>query len=217
MTDQDTEAGFELVLDNKKLVIAFAVLIAFFCCFFVVGFIEGKRQGFREAAQATAEPSKASSVTPQAQAPKPADVDSGIKTSKEGSEEQPLDWYKNMSGREKELGIAQPTPAPTPAKKIPESAPPAERAAKIKPQVNAARPGPVTYSVQVGAYSKLKEAENKAHTLRSKGYDYRIESPHPPEQLFLLKVGKFASRSEAVAMQLRLRKSGFTSAFIKTN
>ncbi len=217
MTDRATEPGFELVLDNQKLIIAFAVLIAICGCFFVVGFIEGKRQGFREGSQPAAESStKAGLIASESQASKPADADSGMRTSKGGSEEQPVEWYKNVNGREKELGIASQTTADS-AKKIPERKPAAAPAGKIKAQGNTAHPGPVTYSVQVGAFRQLKEAESRAQTLRFKGYDYRIESPHPPEQLYLLKVGKFSSRTEASAVQLRLRKSGFTSAFIKAN
>jgi cell division septation protein DedD len=40
--------------------------------------------------------------------------------------------------------------------------------------------------------------------------------PNAPEELYLLKVGKFSSRADATATQLKLKKSGFNS-FIKIN
>jgi hypothetical protein len=60
------------------------------------------------------------------------------------------------------------------------------------------------------------EVDSKAKALRAQGYDCRIEDPKSAEDLFLLKVGKYESRVDAVAMQLRLKKSGFFS-FVKTN
>ena len=85
---------------------------------------------------------------------------------------------------------------------------------KSKSQVLPATP--ITYSVQVGAFRQKHEAEIKAQSLKSKGFDYRIESPHPPEQLYLLKVGNFGSRAQAIALQLRLKNSGF-ACFVKAN
>jgi cell division protein FtsN len=85
-----------------------------------------------------------------------------------------------------------------------------------KPPVKAAAKAPSNYSVQVGAFRQKQQVDNKADLLRSKGFDCRIEDPVSAEGLYLLKVGKFKSRAEAVAMQLRLKKSGFSS-FIKTN
>jgi cell division protein FtsN len=212
MTDRTAEPGFELVLDNRKLIIAFAAFIAICGCFFVLGFVEGKRQGLQEGSRAAAESAKPNPSEAEAQASKPAGADSAAKP-KEGSEEQQLDWYKNVSRRESEPGIVPQTASDS----APKPAAPSAAYDKPKPQANAARSEPVSYSVQVGAFRQRKELDLRAQMLRSKGYDCRIEAPHPPEQLYLLKVGKFNSRAEAYAMQLRLRKSGFASAFIKTN
>jgi cell division protein FtsN len=215
MTDQAGPSGFELILDNPRLILAFAVLIAVCGCFFVLGFIEGKRQGLQEGAQAAAESSaKAGMDHSQAQASKPERANPDAKASNGGTEEQPLDWYKNVNRRESEPGIVPPPAASDATSKIVEPAPPPK--ASNKPHANAAHSEPVTYAVQIGAFRQRKELEIRAQMLKSKGYDYRIESPQSPGQLYLLKVGKFASRAEAVAMQIRLKKSGFTS-IIKTN
>ena len=62
--------------------------------------------------------------------------------------------------------------------------------------------------MQVGAFRQRQQAEVKAKLLRSKGFDCRIEVPQSSEALYLLKVGQFKSRAEAVAVQLRLKKNG---------
>jgi cell division protein FtsN len=111
-----------------------------------------------------------------------------------------LDWYKSVNRKKEETPIEQPP-------KISE-----EETAKAKTNP------PITnsYSVQVGAYRQKHEAEIKAQSLKSKGFEFRIEPPSSPGQLYLLKVGKYASRADAVAMQIRLKQSGF-ACFIKTN
>ena len=55
MDDQSAEPGFEFVLDNRKLIVVFLLLISFCGGFFVLGFMEGKRQGMQEASLAAAE------------------------------------------------------------------------------------------------------------------------------------------------------------------
>ena len=45
MIENETESGFELVLDNRRLIGAFVVFIVICGCFFVLGYATGKRQG----------------------------------------------------------------------------------------------------------------------------------------------------------------------------
>jgi cell division septation protein DedD len=212
MSNHDAEPGLELVLDNRRLIGAFAVLIAICGIAFVLGFIEGKRQGKQEGAQTAAEslPEPKPDVL-KGETDRP--VDEGAKPAKRDSGDQPLDWYKNINRRQ---GEPEPIPAKAASASVPKS--PAAAAAakpveKPRPQVN---PEPVTYSVQVGAFLQKPELERRAEELRQKGFDGRMEPPQTPGQFYLLKVGKFRSRAEAVSMQLRLRKSGFP-CFIKTN
>jgi cell division protein FtsN len=215
MTDQASEPGLEVVLDNRKLIIAFAVLIAVCGCFFVVGFIEGKRQGYQEGSQVAAESktgANAGSMQTQKGEPAPGPA---VEPVKEDVNAQPLDWYKNVNRPE---GEPESTPRilPPPAVKKAAPAQTAAAAAKAKPEPKPAVAEPVTYTVQVGAFRQKSESEVKARALRAKGFNCRIESPESPGELYLIKVGKFKSRADAVAMQLLLRKSGFNS-FIKTN
>jgi cell division protein FtsN len=219
MTDHVIESGLELVLDNRKLILAFVLLIFVCGCFFVIGFIEGKRQGLQQVSQPVAE-AAANAVTtePQPATAVPSTIPEASKTIK--PEEQPLDWYKSVNRQEGEpektlqplvrkSESEKPQSAPAPS---PESAP----AEKPKSEVNLAHSGPVTYSVQVGAFRQKYELDVRAKMLKEKGFEYRIEPPNSPDDLYLLKVGTFHSRADAVAMQLRLKKSGFP-CFIKTN
>jgi cell division protein FtsN len=204
MEDRTVESGLELVLDNKKLIIAFVVLISVCGFFFVLGFDMGKRQGVRQGTQSTAVPVPSANPEEMPIAESPAAVPEISAPEKVVSpEEQQPGWYKNVSRDKAEAKIESP-----PIKKAVE---PAENAkSKVLPATA------MTFSVQVGAFSQRREAETKGKSLKSKGFEYRIESPHPPEQLYLLKVGKFDSRVNAVAMELRLKKSGFT-CFVKPN
>jgi cell division protein FtsN len=216
MTDHATESGLELVLDNRKLIIAFVFLIFVCGCFFVVGFIEGKRQGFQQGSQsAAAVKPKAIAGEPQAAAGSFANPEASKPTK---AEEQPLDWYKSVNRREgePEKSLRPLASKPTSDKPEPLSSSSSAPATRPKSQVNPPHLGLVTYSVQVGAFRQKHELDSRARMLRGKGFEYRIEPPNSPDDLYLLKVGIFHSRADAVAMQLRLRKSGFP-CFIKTN
>jgi cell division protein FtsN len=206
MEDRGVESGLELVLDNKKLIIAFLVLISVCCFFFVFGFVAGKRQGIREGTQsATPVPNPNPVGTPGRESPVAAAPSPSTPEPVARPDGQSLGWYKNAS-QEKTADDAAIKPPPQKKAK--------EAADKAKAQASPSTP--VTYSVQVGAFRQKHEAEIKAQSLKSKGFDYRIESPDSPQELYHLKVGKFSSRADAVAMQIQLKKSGFAS-FIKTN
>ena len=201
MTDQDSESGLELVLDNKKLILAFAVVVAICGCFFVVGFMEGKRQGLQEASQTAAEvPSKSGLEVAQGATGKPAAGDAAAKPPEAG--DQGLNWYKNVNSREGEPESISESPKTT-------VTPPETKAEP------AAKAEAVMYTVQVGAFRQEQELEARARLLREKGFGCRTEPPQDPGGFYLLKVGKFQTRAEAAAMQLRLKKGGFSS-FIKT-
>ena len=230
MTDHPSDSGYELVLDNGRLIVTFAVLVFFLGCSFVVGFMEGKRQGFQAGAQSAGEsaakPSPNESPAPETHS---AGTDTGAKSAKGKPEERPLDWYKSVSGQGEKPAITPPPAVSTPVIKEALPTEPARREAApitavakpsaqpvLKASAKAAPSAPAGFSVQVGAFRQRDQVDTKAQLLRSKGFDCRIEPPDSPEGLFLLKVGKFKSRADAIAMQLRLKNSGF-SAFIKSN
>jgi cell division protein FtsN len=205
MVDNSSDTGYELVLDNRRLIVAFIVLILFCGCFFVIGFVEGKRQGYQAGSQSAAE-SALKPIADEVKEPeRPAAVaDSGTPAAQENAEKQRLNWYKSVSGQEqKNESIPAAEPAPAPKKET------------VKTAAVSAPAAPAGYTVQVGAFRQRQQVEVKAQLLRSKGFDCRIEVPQSSEDLYLLKVGQFKSRAEAVEVQLRLKKNGIGS-FIKT-
>jgi cell division protein FtsN len=208
------EAGFEFVLDNRKLILAFFLLIVVCGGFFVIGFVEGKRQVVNAgpAAPGAGSVSEAEKTEPGETAASPADA--GSAQDAQPSVREQLDWYKRVNKADGTRGLE---PAPDPARAVvepPEGPKPSSGGPAAEP------PSRLTanksYSVQVGAFRQRREAEAKAALLKKKGYDCTIEPPVSEGQLFLLKVGKYDSRPEAHTVQLRLKRDGFAS-FIKTN
>lgn len=216
MENRTADSGVQFVLDNRKLLILFAVLIGICGGFFVLGYVEGKRQGTQLAAQNASPIDTASMVAESTQNAQPSNA--GVNE----SAKKDLNWYQNIGGVEKKDSetpepaiepLAKTTP---PQVKTPEKTAVAESKAK-KPAASATKVATsVSYSVQVGAFRQRKEAERKAGMLKEKGYESTISTPSEPDQFYLLKVGKYDSRADAVAMLLRLKEDGF-AGFVKTN
>lgn len=220
MPSQARDTGQQMVIDNRWLIVAFGILILVCGGFFVSGFYLGKHQALQSAGPANPD-GMIQDSRPQA-IEKSTENKSGKKIAEDPSVRADLDWYKDVNKRaggetahltvpDKNTSPAVPGGTggivkPTPSASTPTTAP---AAAKETGSVRR-----VTYSVQVGAFRLLKEAEAKASLLKAKNYTSVIEPPDKPGGLFLLKVGKFESKADAVAMKLRLEKSGFT-CFVK--
>ena len=64
------------------------------------------------------------------------------------------------------------------------------------------------FSIQVGAFSEKRNAENLADRLRKKGYSLSIVAPSPGKsRLYKVRVGKFKTRSAALEAARRLHKN----------
>ncbi len=222
MDHPPADAGAQFVLDNRKLIVGFALLIVLCGTFFVIGFMEGKRQGVQRAReQLQANPATNNAVADMNAGAPDRVAKTDAKPLEDKSVREQLDWYKNVSKRDEAgnngtSGSRKKGEAP-PAKAS--SAPSASSGGKTAParDVHRTEPQKPSYTVQVGAFRLRREAETKAAALKAAGYDYVIEPTGSSEKpLFLLKVGKFESRAAAVAMQLKLKKAGFAT-FIKTN
>ena len=216
MERHSSQAGYELVMDVRRLIIGFALLIVICGVFFILGFVEGKRQAVQTslvqsgtpAATVLPEPPRAASTAPS-QAPAPPKA-------VPRTEPDQLDWYDKVQEEATDQTSRRQAPAEAASRNRTEEAPrPAEPAPK--PRAVGSKPVPkVIYSCQVGAFRQQKEAMGASASLKSRGYDPFIEAPQAGKGLLLLKVGRFDTRTEAAAMQLRLRKDGF-SAFVTTN
>jgi DedD protein len=221
MDRQPVETGFEFVLDNRKLIVIFALLIAVCAGFFVFGFVEGKRQ----AVQSEVPKAPSSVETP----PVPASAEGNKVPSNPApaAAERPirdqLEWYKNVKDRPESAAKRKEPPARGKAAKKGE---PASTTATAKPETKTSLPTDssvglspatkATYSIQVAAYKNRRDAEARAAVLKSKGYEFTIE-PSSTQDMYQLKVGRFDSRDEAAAMELRLKRDGFSTLIKKTN
>lgn len=216
MEQDNDDAGLQFVLDNRRLIVGFGLLVALCGGFFVLGFVEGRRQA--GSVQEVAVP-PIGTVTHPASAPVTADTRSakGVTGPDDKTVREHLDWYSQVGGASgaKDKG-REASPSEGARTSTGQTAPAANHRETPAQPVTAAAQRNVTYTVQVGAFRQRKEAEAKAAMLKEKGYDFVIEPPAAGDQLYLLKVGRFSSRADAVGLQLRLRKDGF-STFIKTN
>lgn len=64
------------------------------------------------------------------------------------------------------------------------------------------------YTVQVGSFSKSKNAKVLARSLKQKGYDAYTEEDKK-SRMYRVRVGKVATRSQAQTLQSRLKKEGY--------
>ncbi len=210
MERHSTQSGYDLVLDIRRLIIGFVILIVVCGAFFLLGFIEGKRQAVRASLSEPGTSVPAVLPEPPKTDKSPASAASGPGKTTEDKPQAQLDWYDTVSETSKTRTSAEKTPA---------AASPTVRSASKQPRASALSPKPstrVTYSCQVGAFSQRKEAEIKLSSVKALGYSPFIEEPQSSKGYFLLKVGRFNTRAEAAEMQLRLKKDGIAS-FIKTS
>jgi cell division protein FtsN len=227
MNNSQVEPASQLVLDNPKLIGAFALLILLCGIFFVIGFMEGRRQGV----PATGEVARNSTDSADS-----GTTDAEVDSPSEGQEAKPIEgksvreqlqWYESVNeragGKTKNPKATESADAPVSSPGNPKvdteatpSQPRIPASAEMTPPKTGVDGGTTTYTVQVGAFRQRQQAEAKAALLETKGYQYTIEAAGTGDQFYFLKVGRFSSRAEAVAVQLRLRKDGFAT-FIKTN
>ena len=225
MTDHaPSDTSVEFVLDNRKLILVFAVLMALCTVFFVLGFVEGKRQGAKlEADKITRERLNAPAISePEANA---ASGNSAAKPTAERPVREQLDWYKNVN-QKSQPAVMLPAPDSTgaaPPSEVKDRTPPEKEkfSSGSKATTSKAPPRPgisshTTYSLQIGAFRQRQEAATAASALKAKGYICIVSPPTAGESYYRLKVGQFDSRADAIAMQLKLKKDGFAT-LIKAN
>ncbi|MGE5279998.1 MAG: SPOR domain-containing protein [Deltaproteobacteria bacterium] len=70
----------------------------------------------------------------------------------------------------------------------------------------------VWYTVQVGAFTDFKNAEAFVNELKVKGYDvYSVLCMLSGKKLCRIRIGRFADKSEAAALQDKLKREGYYS------
>jgi cell division protein FtsN len=221
MEQRDAETGAEFVLDSRKLIIMFVLLMVVCGTFYTIGFMEGKRQSSVPPRVEVRPPEAVPAVTgTRAESNSKANTSAaqgGMAGDRAAHEE--LNWYKSVQGVESEAqksGDVTKSATPTPSETKPTSTPPtqADKTAPASERGSNVQPARIIYSVQVGAFRQRREAEIKAAALKAKGYASEVDLPQSGDQIYLVVVGKFNSRSDAVMMQRKLQKDGF-SCFIR--
>jgi len=205
------QPSYELVLDARRLIIACALVIFVCGVFFILGFMEGKRQVLQASLneQGGPPPATAEPAIPAGGSEGGARVGSSVPEAPSRQADQ-QSWYDKVNAQ-----AQQPKPQARTSPAAPKPAVPApSRTAAPAPAARTA--GATVYSCQVGAFRQQNEARIKAAELSGRGYSAVIEPPGSTGGFYLLKVGRFATRAEAVAMQSRLKKAGYDS-FIKTS
>lgn len=202
MTDNEMDSGFEWVLDNRRLIAAFSILIIICGGFFVWGYWMGKRQGEIAASGSlrAGEPGREDRDLSTSEGPV-----AEIQPIEEDEAREDLGWYKSVNDSEMDTpGIE---PSRTEVKRTPPETGTSPSAGAVQN----------TYSVQVGAFKTRKQAETVAEDIRAKGFQSRIEAPPSPNGLYRVKVGRYNTRPEAMADQLSLKKKGYSECYIKIN
>jgi len=99
----------------------------------------------------------------------------------------------------------------TPEEKPPLTEPSVIKTPKVEPEVKVVKESEIVsdkkiYTVQVGAFSKEKGAQNLAKEIRDKGYQtYVIKG----KTLYKVQVGEFNTSDEAKAISEKLKKLGY--------
>jgi cell division protein FtsN len=109
-----------------------------------------------------------------------------------------------------------PTPSPPPATPTPvPTRTPSRAAVRTPTPARAARGLEGSFLVQVQAFSDRAAAERVAESLRAKGYEPRVSpARRDGKTLYRVRVGTFASETEARAAIERLKAEGFSGAFL---
>ena len=68
------------------------------------------------------------------------------------------------------------------------------------------------YSVQVAAFNRKRDADGLAGRLRTRGFQARVVGVQAP---FRVRVGRYATREEAVGAQQRMRRGGVTGVVVE--
>lgn len=102
----------------------------------------------------------------------------------------------------------QPAPTPTPAAD--------KQAVKVEPQPAQAPRGEDGFTLQIGSYNELSQAQERAAKLESAGvgaYVARVEIPRRGTW-YRVQTGRFGNREEAVRYGTQLRSKGVVADFI---
>lgn len=205
MADYDEAGYYELQLNNKQLVFFFMAAVAIAVVVFLCGVMVGR--GVRDATIAaagkniTASPEQTPSQGPGVM--KPAEV------------RRELDYQRRLESPKADNRLEGTSPSSSPEKLVAEAKktttvpPPAPKPAPKKAPPKAASQlgsSSGTFTIQVVALKTQAAADQLVQRLKAKNYRAYVE-PGGETGLFRVRVGRFASRSDAEKVAQMLRDS----------
>jgi len=189
------DGQYELILENRQVLMIFFVAAALCGVFFGLGYVVGKNSGSgfvappQTAAPSTSAEGKRSALSPAETPAATAPVTSQPEVKAEPPKEPPTTAPVSKDPEKKqEVPVAEKKEAPAP--------PP---------------PAPVTDAVitlQVAALSKRDDADAMVALLKRKSFPVTLVT-NAPDNLFRVQVGPYSSVKDAEAVKVRLEREGF--------
>jgi cell division septation protein DedD len=211
--EEENENESEITLNAGTLLGIFFGLVLVCGVFFGFGYSMGRRGTTASANTTDAAPStntQAETPAPQPSgAPKPSAIQA-LQTDNSSPDVDTPAATQTVEGQ----SAPEEKPVPVPAKK-PAPVPAVEQAAStvkpvLKPAALPVTPVTETFMVQIAAVSHQEDANTLANALRQHGYMVSVRN-EPPDKLYHVQVGPFASRDAARAMRSRLLADGYNA------
>jgi cell division septation protein DedD len=204
--EEEKENESEITLNAGTLLGIFFGLVLVCGVFFGFGYSMGRR-GTTATPASSAEAAPSSSTQPEtppaaqpANIPKPSAMEALETASPSADTQQPVE----------EASTDEPKPAPAARPVVV----PATVTSKpvLKPAALSAAPASVagSFMVQIAAVSHQEDANTLANALRQHGYTVSVHND-PPDKLYHVQVGPFASRDAAKQMRSRLLADGYNA------
>ena len=181
------DGQYELILENRQVLMIFFVAAALCGVFFGLGYVVGKNSGSgfvlpqQTAAPAGGAEGKRSALSP-AESPSQAATPTSAPATSQPEPKAAEPEKKPEAAEKKETAAAPPPPAPAPAESV--------------------------ITLQVAALSKRDDADAMVALLKRKSFPVTLVT-NAPDNLFRVQVGPYTSVKEAEAVKTRLEREGF--------
>lgn len=189
MAKENKGRHYEMVLEDRQLLVVFFAVVLLCAVFFTLGFVLGRSQG------ASQKVSSAAEKGPAAQPTGPAASD--------------LSFYQRVEGKQPPENLP-PTPSATPAAETkPAEAPPSPTAPqRTAPPSSTPAAATSPIYLQVAAVTQEADAKRLEQELRKLGFPAVIRPPGA-DHFYRVQVGPFNNAELAAAAQQRLKAQGF--------
>ncbi|MFQ5776525.1 MAG: SPOR domain-containing protein [Terriglobia bacterium] len=185
MTRQKKGSHYEVVLEDRHLLVVFFAAVGLCALFFTLGFFLGRNQASEKAAAEPAAPTREAAPAAEKEQPQPAD----------------LSFYDRLEGKKPKTAAGQEKSKPAPKKAEPSPA----AGLAVPPASPAAKAG---IYLQVAALTQEPDAQRLAGELRKLGFAVAIRPPRR-DRFYRVLVGPLENAALADAAERRLKARGF--------